>query len=358
MPTWFDQEVLGNPVLSYFLFLWVIFGVFIGYLIVLKLLKSRWLKRFSSQQPQLHESLTALMKKPLRWVSITLVVWVGAEMFKLPDEAQILIQSALLGLIALSVSYVMLKLIDVCFVHLQSKTASTETKLDDQLYPILSKATKVFIVVITGLLVVQNWGYDITPLLAGLGIGGLALALAAQDTVANLFGAMTIFVDQPFHIGDSVNLEGYSGTIENIGLRSTRLRTFEGTLVTLPNSLMTKAKVENTSDRLARRTNFTIGVTYDTSHEKLQLAVDVLREVIGNHPSTDKSRVYFSSYGDFSLNIQVQHWSKLFADYAEYIKILEAMNFEIKRRFEAAGIEMAFPTQTVYLHPDQPAVSK
>jgi len=192
-------------------------------------------------------------------------------------------------------------------------------------------------------------GYNITSLLAGLGLGGLAVALAAQNTLSNVFGAIAIFVDQPFRVGEQVQLEGFSGTIEVIGLRSTRLRTFDGTLVTFPNSLVANAKIENMTARPTRRTHFTIGVTYDTSYEKLQKGVEILRDVMSAHSGTHGCRAYFNSYGDFSLNIMAQHWSKHMDDYEAHLKCLEDINFEILKRFEEEGIEFAFPTQTLYV---------
>lgn len=350
MQAWFDQMVFGNPLLDYVLALGSILVAFVVYFLVLKLAESRWLKRATESQQALYASILKLSKTPLKLVLATGVVFVTTQIFDFSQEARAFLESLLLGLVAVSVGYVLMKLIDVLFAYLQAKSAETETRLDDQLYPILGKAAKAFVVLVTALLIVQNWGYDISALLAGLGIGGLAVALAAQDTVSNLFGAFTIFVDRPFHIGDAVNLEGYSGTIENIGLRSTRLRTFEGTCVTLPNSMMTKAKIENLSNRTARRNLFTIGLTYDTPQDKLEQAIAILKEVLERHPGTQQSRVYFGSYGESALNIEVQLWSKHFGDFDAYVQSLEELNLQIKQRFEAAGIEMAYPTQTLFVH--------
>jgi MscS family membrane protein len=145
-----------------------------------------------------------------------------------------------------------------------------------------------------------------------------------------------------------VSVAGVAGSIERIGLRSTRIRTYEGTLVTIPNSTVVNAQIDNLQARPTRRTNFTIGVTYDTSSEKLKRAVGILREVMEQHAGTETSRAHFKSYGDSALILDVAHWCT-YLDYSEYLACIEEINFEIKRRFEDAGIEMAYPTQTVHL---------
>lgn len=347
MPSWWQQEVLGNPLGAYIVFAVVLFAAFVTY-VVLSKGTARGLERWIRERETLRQSLSALVHRPLRWVLFTVVLWSVTRIFTLPPELTVVMDNLLLALIAVTVSYVLLKALDVVFAVLQSRAERTESKLDDQLYPVLRKTAKAFVVVITALLVVQNWGYNITSLLAGLGIGGLAFALAAQDTISNLFGAITLFVDRPFHVGEAISVEGYTGSVEAIGLRTTRLRTFEGTLVTLPNSLFTKAKIENLSNRPTRRTVFTVGLVYETSSEKLERALEILREIMREHPSTAQYRAYFNSYGDFSLNILVQHWCK-HLDYEEYLKALEEILLQIKRRFEAEGIEFAFPTQTIHL---------
>lgn len=216
-----------------------------------------------------------------------------------------------------------------------------------------TKLVEWFIWGIGLLLFLQNvLHYNISSLLAGLGIGGLAVAFAAQDTLSNVFGAVMIFIDRPFKVGDAVSIEGFEGAIETIGLRSTRLRTWDGTLVTIPNRTVASANINNLAARPMRRTNFTIGLIYDTPTAKLEEALAIVRDILKDHPSTGQYRAYFNKFGDFSLDILVQHWSNLM-DYDKYLQSLEEINLEIKHRFEAAGIEFAFPTQTIELKRSQ-----
>lgn len=348
MAVWLQKSFLGNPITNYLYFLFIIFAAYASYLIIMKLVQSRWLKKLEEEQPEFYHSLVNLVRNPLKLVLIMLSIWFGIQIFEMPAEGEKIIKNLLLALVAFTACFMLLKLIDTLVAYLKPKVEKSESKLDDHLLPLFRSTLKVFVIIVTILLVIQNWGYNISSLLAGLGLGGLALALAAQQTLANIFGAVTIFLDRPFHVGDAVSMEGFTGTIEAIGLRSTRLRTFDGTLVTLPNSLVANTKIDNLQARPTRRTNFTIGVTYDTNYEKLQKAVQILREVMANHPGTAQYRAYFNSYGDFSLNILAQHWCK-YLDYEEYLRCLEEINFEIKKRFEEEGIEFAFPTQTIYV---------
>ncbi len=160
----------------------------------------------------------------------------------------------------LFILYALTKLVNVVTVFLTAKAAKTESVLDDQLVPLLGKTIKWFIWIIGGLLFLQNvLNYNISSLLAGLGIGGLAVAFAAQDTVANIFGAIMIFVDRPFKVGDAVSMEGFEGAVESIGLRSTRIRTWDGTLVTIPNRTVASANINNLAARPMRRTNLPSG---------------------------------------------------------------------------------------------------
>ncbi len=351
-----DVEVLGYPLRSYAYLLGVAFAAFVGYFATLRLLESRWLSKLREKQPEFYDSLVKLARAPLKLLLLTLVFWAAVQIFEpkdLSEDVRNLIDSLLVGLIALTVLYFTLRLIDTGVAFFKIRVEQTESKLDDTLLHVARLTLRTFAVIVIALLTLENLGVQIAGLLAGLGIAGLAVALAARPTLENVFGAVTLFLDRPFTIGDAVSVEGFTGKIEAIGLRSTRLRTFDGTLVTFPNSVIANAKIDNLDARPTRRTNFTIGVTYDTSYEKLKRAVEILRDVMANHPGTAQYRAYFNSYGDFSLNILVNHWCK-YLDYEQYLQCIEEILFEIKKRFEEEGIEFAFPTQTLHLIPEKP----
>ncbi len=348
-----SRPVFGNPLSDYLTLLGVAFAAFLSYFLILRLLESRWLKRLHEERPEVYESLVKLARLPLKLLLFTLVFWTGLELLVDNETLREVLGKLLIVLVALTALYLVLRLIDVGVAYFKAHVEKTETKLDDTLLQVARLALRTFAVIVIVLIALDNLGIEIAGLLASLGIAGLAVALAARPTLENVFGAVTIFLDRPFTIGDAVSLEGFTGKIEAIGLRSTRLRTFDGTLVTLPNSVVANAKIDNWDARPTRRTNFTIGVTYDTSYEKLKRAVEILREVMARHPGTAQYRAYFNSFGDYSLNILVNHWCK-YLDYEQYLKCLEEILFEIKKRFEEEGIEFAFPSQTLYLVPEKP----
>jgi MscS family membrane protein len=240
------------------------------------------------------------------------------------------------------------RLVDLFVAYLEPRVALTKSRLDDHILLLLRKSLKIFIIVSVTLITMEVMEIKVTSLIAGLGVGGIAIAFAARDTISNFFGSIAIFADRPFVVGDRVIVEGYEGFIESIGFRTTKIRTLEGTLVTIPNSKMVNTAINNVARRPAVRNMFTIGVTYDTGLEKMRKALEILRDTLKNHKSTKDYWVYFKEYGSHSLDILVVHWCK-YLDYEEFLRATEEINLEIMRRFEASKIEFAFPTQTLYL---------
>lgn len=225
-------------------------------------------------------------------------------------------------------------------------TAESDTSLDDQLMPILRKGTKFSIWSIGIIVALNNAGYDVGALIAGLGIGGLALAMAARDTVSNVFGGFTIFTDRPFTINDRVRISGFDGVVDEIGVRSTRLRTLSGTMVTIPNSTFSDSAVENVSAEPSRKVSMTLGLTYDMTAEQMEQAMEILRSIAADAEGLEeKVLVAFNGFGDFSMNILFIYYITKGADILE---VQTEVNLAILRRFGEAGLEMAFPTQTLY----------
>ena len=246
------------------------------------------------------------------------------------------------------VAYFIFKIVDVSFAFLAEKASKTKTKLDDALLPILAKSVKIFLLLIIVLFVLNNMGFNVASVIAGLGVGGIAVALASQDTIKIFFGSIVLFADRPFNIGDRVIVEGVDGPVEYIGFRSTRIRTLDGTLVTIPNSKMADAIINNINKRPTRKTMMEIGVTYDTSVEKMRRGLEIVRTIAEKHPSTDNSIVNWKDYGPYSLNILFIHWCK-YLEYDRYLQAMEEINFSIKEAFEKETINFAFPSQSIYM---------
>jgi len=260
-------------------------------------------------------------------------------------------------ILAIAAAYGLYRLVDVIEYYLNRLVGKTETKLDDMLVPIVRKALRLTIAIIAVLLISENiLGTNIKSLLLSAGVGGIAIALAAKDTIANFFGSITIFTDRPFQMGELVKIGDHLGPVEEVGFRSTRVRTLQGHLVTIPNSVITNSCVENIGRRPFIRRTSNITVTYDSGHTKAKKAVEIIKEVLADVPqlNTDPERpprVYFSDFNDWSLNIYMSYWVKP-ADYWLYHQVNEQVNFEIMKRFEAEQIEFAFPTQTLYVKKD------
>jgi len=247
------------------------------------------------------------------------------------------------------VTYVILKFIDLLLGVWREKIVSPQDRqFAEQLIPFISKVAKTALIIAAVLLTTENLGMDIKTLLAGLSVGGLALGLAAQDTVANLFGAVAIFLDKPFHIGDRIRVEGVEGTVEAIGLRSTNIRSLDGHHVTIPNKLMGNAIITNITRRPTIKTEMNLGLTYDTPAEKVKRATVLLEEIFRGNPRTAELLISFNKFGDSALNLFVVHvWNG--TDGNQHFAEMQALNLQIKARFDAEKIEFAFPTQTIYL---------
>ncbi|MGD9187570.1 MAG: mechanosensitive ion channel family protein [Desulfobacteraceae bacterium] len=228
----------------------------------------------------------------------------------------------------------------------------TDSNVDNMLVPLLGKTLRIFIVIIGIMMVLQNLtGIKIGPLLASLGIGGLAVALAAKDSIANFFGTLTILFDKPFQVGDRIVINAFDGTVENVGFRSTRIRLLNGHLVSIPNEKVVNSEVENVGRRPNIRWLTQIGITYDTPPDKVQEAVEILREILKDHEGMDPEfppRVHFNGFNDWSLNITVVAWYHP-PEYWDFQAWLQRTCIDILTRFETAGIDFAFPSQTLYL---------
>ena len=258
----------------------------------------------------------------------------------------------------IAVAYAIYRLVDIVEYYLQKWTSRTETKLDDMLVPVIRKSLRVTIAILATIYIVDNvLQQDVKSILLGAGVGGIAIALAAKDTIANFFGSITIFADRPFQIDELVRVGDYYGPVEEVGFRSTKIRTLEGNLVSVPNSVIANTAVENVGKRPYIRRTANITITYDSGSEKTKKAVDVIKGVLSQVPEvnvdTEKPpRVYFSDFNDWSLNIYMSYWVKP-ADYWLYREVNERINFEIMKRFEAEKIEFAFPSQTLYVKKEQ-----
>ncbi len=350
MEGFLEQTFYGNTILQWVTALAVIVAALLVGKTVYWVFQNVVRKLTAKTKTRLDDIILDMIEEPI--VVILTVLGFGIAFNTLTFESErvsLFIGRAMTAAITLSVAWLLARLIDSLIQeYLVPLTAKTESDLDDQLLPIFRKGAKLAIWAVGIVVALNNAGYDVAALLAGLGVGGLALAIAAQDTVANIFGGATIFADRPFVIGDRVRIAGFDGIIRDIGIRSTRLEIRDGPVVTIPNSKFTGSPVENVSAAAGRRIVLSLGLTYDTTPERMERAMAILHEIAAaNEDVMDDVKVSFSSWGDFALGIRFA----FFVDITANFRATEnAVNLEILRRFNAEGLEFAYPTQTIYAH--------
>ncbi len=251
---------------------------------------------------------------------------------------------------ALLIIWALMRLSDQLTALWMEKAEKTETRLDEQFIPIVRSSSKVFLVLIGGILVLQNLGYSVTSLVAGLGIGGAAVALASQDTLSNLFGSLVVFIDRPFQLGDWIEIGDVEGTVEEVGMRTTRIRTFANSLISLPNSQLTTKTINNWSRMKKRRIKTSLGLTYDTTPEKMEQAVEMIRKLISEDPKLrdDFYLVNFDNFGPYSLDIFIYCFT-VTTDWAEFKQVQQDFYLKIMQGIADLGLSFAFPTQSLHL---------
>lgn len=324
----------------------------------------RFLKYFCEQavaktklgQSNFHRTMLELSARTVTFPAALIGVCLALRVIVVPVKLQGLLGDVTAVLITIGVTYVIYQMVELVSYWLRHLTAKTHTTLDDMIVPVVRKTLRV-VTVILGLVQIAQQLSDkpITSILAGLGVGGLAIALAAQDTIKNFFGSLVIFGDHPFQLGDRIVVDGTDGTIEEVGMRSTRIRTLDGHLVTFPNGELANKTICNISKRPYIKRVANITITYDTPPEKVERAMAIIKEELNRKnecfPADFPPRVYFNDFNAASLNILVIYW---FAppDYWAFMDFDQAFNLAVLRRFNEECIEFAFPTQTIYLAGD------
>ncbi|MCX7722618.1 MAG: mechanosensitive ion channel family protein [Verrucomicrobiae bacterium] len=350
-------ELWGNALWKYlFSFVYIFLAFYVSKLV--DYLTRFWLRRWAERtETKFDDLLLDLLRGPVKVIAFVFFLRVGLDVFEWPDVVQKYLSKAFAVVVACAATYLVLKFVDLLLGYWRMRSAAeAERAFDEQLFPLVRKAFKLFIIVVAVLVTLTNIGVDVTAAIASLSIGGLAVGLAAQDTLANLFGAVAVFIDKPFRIGDRIQLENVDGVVESIGLRSTRVRNLDGHLITVPNKTMGNTVITNITRRPNIRTTMNISITYDTPAPKVKRAVELLHEIYRAHPKTHDVWISFNKFADSSLNILVIHWWAG-TDYKEYLAGIHELNLRVKERFDAEGINFAFPTQTIYLKHDSGATA-
>jgi MscS family membrane protein len=355
-----DEKYYHNTVLEWLIAL----GIILGGVIVAKILywfTSTVIKKITAKtKTQLDDLLIEKLKTPvILIVIIAAYYWAISYLNFSPPLLEGEIKGEIKGLekflfklatfaIVIDITWMVSRTLDaVVEEYVVPLTEKSESDFDDQVLPIMRKGIRAVIWIMGIIIGMDNLGIDITAMIAGLGIGGLALALAAQDMVKNIFGGIMVFLDKPFKIGERIQINGFDGTVEEVGLRSTRVRTLEGRLLIINNSTFSENTVVNVSSEHTRKIVLNLGMTYDTTPEQMQQSMDILKEIVIAHPALEieDASIGFNAYGDFALGILFIYRIKKEGD---ILQTQTDINLEILKRFNAEGLEFAFPTQTIF----------
>jgi len=288
-----------------------------------------------------------MIEEPLSLALVLFGFWFAFDMLTLADGVREFIDSVFYFVVLFNLAWFLTRFFDaIVEKYIVPLVKDSDTDLDDVLLPLVRKSIKIAIWTMTVIIGVDNAGYDVTTMITGLGIGGLVFALAAKDMVSNLFGGFVIFSDKPFNLNDRIVIDGFEGYVREIGLRSTRLETLDGRIVTVPNSAVTDNSVLNITKEKGRRIKFYLGLTYDTDVKNIEKAKNILTEIINQNEHTQDSVIAFDSFGDFSLNIMVLYWVK---KGSPIVAVTDEINMNILKQFNEAKLDFAFPTQSLIL---------
>ena len=337
----------GNTVGILFTFIGALILTLAGAKLAQLLFRGRLRALAKKSKTRIDDILLATFEKPIYWIVLAGGFGLSLGVLSLPGGLESLVGHVITLVVITFFAWSLSSLVTALRgTYVDPMIEKSESRFDDQIVPIVEKSVKVTIWAFAILIAFDNVGFDVVSLVTGLGIGGIALAMAAKDTLANFFGSLTVFTDQPFQVGDVISLKGQTGTVTEIGLRTCRLKTFEGTVITVPNSLLVGDMVENLSARNARKFSGTIGLVYETTSEQLDGAMAALREILAaNDEIRDDYAILFGNFGDSALEITVKYWV---APPDNFFSVVSDVNLAIKRRFDAEGWDMAFPSMTVY----------
>lgn len=348
MMDFLQKDFYWNTVGEWLLALAIIVGSVLLGRVVFWLFSNVVKKLTARTKTNIDDIIIDMVEEPISFAVAILGIWYGLDSLNLPDVGHVWINRIYYLLIIFNIAWLVNRVIDALIEeYLVPIIEKSESDLDDQLLPILRKGIHAAVWIMAIIVGLNNAGYDVGALIAGLGIGGLAFALAAQDTVANFFGGITIFVDKPFTVNDWIIINGHEGIVEEVGIRSTRIRTFPGRLITIPNKVFAESAIENVSAEPSRRVILMLGLTYDTDHSRIREALTILADIHAKYASQleEKHLELFDSFGDFSLNLKFVYYIKKGED---IFQTNSSINLEILERFNAAGLDFAFPTQTIH----------
>lgn len=350
-----EKEFLGNTIENWGISLLIILGTFIV-VKLFSLFSKKVIKPFTTRtRNHLDDLIYNSLESPVLFGLALIGIWIATHRLVYPESFVKAVDSAYKILIVLNITWLFARLInnliDVYWVKRTDNSQRSQRKVS-KMMPVIKRTILVIVWIIGLIMALSNVGVNISALLGTLGIGGIAFALAAQDTVKNIFGAFTIFTDRPFTIGDTIRIDNFEGTIIDIGARSTKMRDYDKRVVIFPNYKIADASLVNISSEPMRRVVMNLGLTYDTTPAKMKEAMDILRKIPSKiqYVSPKDIVANFSSFTDSALIINFIYFIEKKGDIG---KVTSDVNMEILTSFYNAELQFAFPSQTIYLEKDQ-----
>ncbi len=336
----------GNSLAQIILFFGIIvLSVIVGK-VIYYIIKTRARQVTKKSESKIDDLLLHTIEKPLIFCLIMIGIGLGLNVLTISADMFSTVEIISDILITIGAVWIVINFIDAIIkLYFLPLAETTDTRLDDQIIPIASKVTKWLVIIFAVLIIASRFGYDITAILAGLGIGGLAFAFAAKETIADMFGGMSILMSKPFMVGDWVDFEGTVGEVEKVSLRHTTIRNLDKRTVTIPNSKISKSSVVNISSAPSRKIVFNLGLTYETPVKKMNKAIELITEIVNNHENCENYPiVQFSEFKDSALNLLVIYY----AENDKWFAARHDINMSIKEAFEKNKIDFAYPTQMIY----------
>ena len=335
-----NHSLLGQPLWKYpASLIYILLAFYVSKLI--DIVTRVWLKRLAERtETKLDDLLLEVLEGPIKMVAFVLFLNVGLNIFDWPQRVGLYLSKGLVLVVAASLTYLIIKILNFLLdVWRAGSSHEANRRFNDQLFSMLRKSVNAFVVIMAVLVAAQNIGINITAAIASLSIGALAVGLAAQDTLANLFGAVAVFADKPFRIGDQIKLDAAEGIVEDVGLRSTRVRHPEGHLIAVPNKTIGNAAISNLTRRTAIKTNMNLSLPHNLPAQKIKKALEILGQIYRGHPMTQQAWISFNQFAGANLNILIVHWWKG-TDYEKYLAGMQEMNLAVKEKFDAEGINL------------------
>ncbi|HET6610665.1 MAG TPA: mechanosensitive ion channel family protein [Kofleriaceae bacterium] len=325
-------------------------AIIAGVWIAKKLIIWRVKKLAEHTSTHIDDTVIDLLGSTKAWVVLAVAVLAGAAVLTLPPAVEGILPPVAMTAVFVQIGKWMTAVIRSVADHYRNDKIKEGDTSSLGSITLLSASARFVAWIVVALLILGNFGVDITGLVAGLGIGGLAIALALQSILGDLFSSVSIMLDKPFQVGDFIMVDDYMGTVQNIGIKTTRIQSLTGEELIFANTDLTKARIKNLQRQQERRVVFGIGVTYDTSPEDLERVRDILRDAVTAEDKVRFDRAHFSSFGDSALKFEAVYYVTE-PDYGLYMDIQQRINLAIYRRLAEIGVGMAFPTQTIHLAP-------